>query len=339
MDCAQKLRRKALAKKASDLTKLQDARKKTAPVMQRFFNNELSPEAAGEKFKQLIPDEKLRRLTFDFWQKVFKAKPERITKDTKNITRKEIELEKQSQFLKMQQSFQSTLNTLTASIEKDDVEAAKALAKLAFQATFCLENVEKKKPELFCNIAKATQFWPVLAKDEPNWEKETAQRVKNLNLGAEARMFKTAFRNARGTEANLPARRWAKAAVRTIEETVLRILSYGAVIRDFESPGKLADFCIETGWQIGGQPAWVRDVIGLKKFSQGSLSAWKSVVRKMIREQMPDFHTRAEWSNQRNTAVASGRTTPGEIQNAILDDITSALGRLVPDLEMPKLPC
>jgi hypothetical protein len=62
-------------------------------------------------------------------------------------------------------------------------------------------------------------------------------------------------------------------------------------------------------------------------------------VRKLIREQMPDFQMRPEWSNQRNTAAASGRETPGEIKNAILDDITSALERLVPDSDLPKSDC
>ena len=59
----------------------------------------------------------------------------------------------------------------------------------------------------------------------------------------------------------------------------------------------------------------------------------------MIREQMSDFHARPEWSTQRNTAVVSGRKAPGEIKNAILDDITSALERLVPDSDLPKPAC
>jgi hypothetical protein len=45
---------------------------------------------------------------------------------------------------------------------------------------------------------------------------------------------------------------------------------------------------------------------------------------------MPDFHTQPEWANQRRTAVANERDSVGEIQNAILDDIVSALARLAP---------
>ncbi len=56
----------------------------------------------------------------------------------------------------------------------------------------------------------------------------------------------------------------------------------------------------------------------------------------MIREQKPDFHTSPEWENQRNTARHRGRDTRGEIQNAILDDIVSALRRIAPSAKLPK---
>jgi len=71
-------------------------------------------------------------------------------------------------------------------------------------------------------------------------------------------------------------------------------------------------------------------VADLPGFSERSLPRWKPVIRAMIREQMPEFHKHSDWGNQRRTAAASGRDTPGEIQNAILDDICSALGRIAP---------
>jgi hypothetical protein len=62
-----------------------------------------------------------------------------------------------------------------------------------------------------------------------------------------------------------------------------------------------------------------------------SFDAWKGVVRQLIRESVPNFHLLPDWTTQRMTSEANGRATAGEIQNAILDDIVSALKRLAPD--------
>ena len=136
-----------------------------------------------------------------------------------------------------------------------------------------------------------------------------------------------------------PARRWAKAAVRAIEETRFRFLSLRGLLREFGSIEALSNYCSEASWDMGKDPEWVEGVVELKQFSSESLTQWKPVIRKMIREQLPEFHTRPEWNTQRNTAEASGRNTPGEIQNAILDDIISALRRLAPIRQVPKSGC
>jgi hypothetical protein len=152
-----------------------------------------------------------------------------------------------------------------------------------------------------------------------------------LELGADTTEFKVNFRRARGTDANLPARRWAKAAVRTIEATRLRLFWFSYALRRFASHEVFADFCVEAGWEFGKRPDWVPEVAEVSAFSKKTLPGWKTAIRKMIREQMPNFHTRPEWTTQRNTAAANGRNTPGELQNAILDDIVSALASLAPD--------
>lgn len=163
--------------------------------------------------------------------------------------------------------------------------------------------------------------------------------IAELELGADLRGFKAEFRKARGVEAHLPARRWAKAAVRAIEETRFRILMFGNLLRGFGSAEALAEFCLKRGWEITPAPAWVSKAARLKEFSTASLREWKAVVRDLVREQMPDFHQRPEWAPQRNSAAARGRDTPGELQNAILDDICSALERIAPAGEMPKSAC
>ena len=208
--------------------------------------------------------------------------------------------------MKARESFQQILEMLAKEVEEDSAESAEALADIAFQATCFLQIGEKKKPELFRHAARATQFWSVIANDETDWQKEALQRVGALELGEGLQSSEFVF-GRHAAPMPICLRGWAKAAVRTIEETQLRILSFGLIIRDFGSHQALADFCMETGWQIGEQPEWVHEVSGLKKFSRESLPSWKLAVRKLIREQMPDFQMRPEWSNQRNTAAASGR--------------------------------
>ena len=339
LDRTQKRKEKQLAIRKKQFAKLMTARRKTWPVIRKVLHNEISPQAGAEKFKRLVPDKKLLREIFEGWEKATKTTPEQAAKEKEDIARQEVELAKDTKLLKAQESFYKILKMLSEAIEEGSAESAEALADVAFQATCFLQIGEKKKPELFRQIARKTRCWAVMASDEAGWEKEAVQRVGVLELGADLESLKVRFRKARGADANLPARLWAKAAVRTIEQTQFRILSFGQVLRDFGSHQALADFCLENGWKIGKQPEWVHDASGLKKFSSESLPSWKLVVRKLIREQMPGFHTRPEWKTQYNTAVANGRATPGEIQNAILDDITSALSRLVPDSIMPKSTC
>jgi hypothetical protein len=77
-------------------------------------------------------------------------------------------------------------------------------------------------------------------------------------------------------------------------------------------------------------PAWAPKTKELPDFSEETLGHWAPLVREMIRDQIPDFHLRSEWSNQRNSCKARRRDTKGEIQNAILDDIASALKTIAP---------
>ncbi len=130
-----------------------------------------------------------------------------------------------------------------------------------------------------------------MASDKPGWEKDALKHVTDLGLGADMQAYGVWFRQARGTDVNLPAWPGAKAAVRTIEATRLRLLSFGAVLKEFGSPQALADFCMDSGWEIGEQVKWVAEVVKLPAFAEESLPVWRSAIRKMIREQLPDFHT------------------------------------------------
>jgi len=170
-----------------------------------------------------------------------------------------------------------------------------------------------------------------MAKDKPGWEKDAAEHVAKLGLGEGLRVFRSPLRKVRGSDVNLPARRWAKAAVTTIDETRWRIHFIVYLLKELGGSEAWADFSIRNGWDLLNQPEWVASAIKLEPFSMKSVQDWKLVVRQIIREQVPNFHDLPEWTTQRHSAEASGRDTIGEIQNAILDDIVSALQRLAPE--------
>jgi hypothetical protein len=248
----------------------------------------------------------------------------------KKVVHADDDLARCRQLLEMEKTVWSVFEELGNATLAGDAGAAEALLNQMIRACQWFHIIERKRPELFASHALAQWSWPVLASHEPGWEKEAAQHITALNLGAHREWMKVRFRTARGTDANLPARRWAKAAVRVLEAAKGWALVVGGLIEDFGSAGALAEFCVETGWNVAERRSWTADAAKLPGFSSVTMGPWKSVIRQMIREDMPDFHLRPEWENQRRTGAASGRDSVGEIQNAILDDIVSALARLAP---------
>ncbi len=287
------------------------------------------------KFTADGPDEAERKVFGEFWIAVkadaMKARPKRrSTASATNedpATNPEHALRRWS-YLKMRRSILDATIALGKAAMAGDEDAAKTLLEEVVAACQWFSIVERKHPDMFAKLAKWQSQWPVLASDEPGWEKNAVPHIAALGLGAELGFLKTRFRKARGTDANLPARLWAKSAVRVIDEARCRSMMIGQVFRDLGSPEAVADFCVSARWKIAKRCEWRKDVFQLEPLSRNSLPQWKSVVRQMIREDLPDFHNRPEWANQRRTGAASGRDSVGEIQNAILDDICSALTRL-----------
>jgi hypothetical protein len=352
-DRVQELKKKELSRREAEmvqrkarLAKLECANRKVMPILAKAMNNRIPVGVAARRIKSLVPDTTLLKELFEVLSRAVVATPEQVAKQTRTIARREAklardeaDLDRSSRLLKWRGAIHDGLSRLAKAATAGDLDAAKGLAGAATDATGLLFAVERLHPELLRPMARGQMYWPVLASEEAGWEKGAMQRVADLELGADLQWFKVRFRKARGADANLPARLWAKAAVRAIEETRFRFLCFGRLLREFGSIEALSDYCSESGWNMGKEPEWVKGVAQLKEFSSESLTEWKPVIREMIREQLPEFHTRPEWSNQRNTAEASGRNTPGEIRNAILDDITSALQRLVPTSQMPKSAC
>jgi hypothetical protein len=155
-------------------------------------------------------------------------------------------------------------------------------------------------------------------------------KLESLQLGSGLELLRTRFRQTRGADENYPARQWAKAAVRTVEETRWRYISFA------EYSGEFEQMMMEGKIDLAATPEWVTGALKLPPFSSVTARDWGKVIREMIREQASDFHTLPEWSGQRNTARQNCRDSRGEIQNAILDDIVSALRRLAPAKKLPK---
>src|ERR1039458_1274567 len=333
------LQNKDLRRRKAEFAKFRKFVGKVGPVFRQIMRNELSPAEAGQKIKLLVPDEKLRREVFDYWAKVYQTTPEQVEKSKKEIAQEEEQITHDEKILAASKTISHSVTQLHEMAVTGDEAAAKALLQAAYLPGLAVSSLEKQQRDMMERIARRETVWPVLTDGKPGWEKLAAERLTKLHLGADMTSFRVRFRQPRGAEVNLPARKWTKAAVRSIEDTRFRHLVFGGLLKGFESAGAMADFILETGWDYGDTPDWLGEVCKLEAFSMESLPAWKRAVRKMIRQQLPDFHERLEWATQRASAVARGRGTPGEIRNAILDDICSALERIAPPANLPKSGC
>jgi hypothetical protein len=331
MERIQRNRAQELARERRKSKQLEVALDKLSPIILAALGGNEPIEAASADVQDLVPDAELRRKVFDLYAEWLKDNPEDLEQKRKELALDRSDVCRGEKLLKARATIQRGLMQLFEAVRNADAEAAEDLVEVAKLAAVLLSSAEKAQPELFKPIARWRTDWPVLAKHEASWEKAALQHIAELDLGAGLQVFHVRFRTVRGADANLPARRWAKAAVRVAEETKWRCVLFGGLIRDFGSSNAFADFFVGSGWEFGNEPAWVNSVMKLKRFSKESLAEWKPVVKEIIRDQVPDFHALPVWTTQRNTAAANGKTAKGEVQNAILDDIVSALERLAPD--------
>ncbi len=331
---SKKLRRKKL-----EFSKFKKSSDAVRPIFAQTFRDELTPAEAAARIKHLVPDAKLRRKVFDFWSDVSPTTPEQLEKAKQKVAVEVAALANAEKIFKARGAMAEATEQLNELAMTGDAEAAKALIQSVIVAGLALGLLEVAQPEMIGRIARVETTWPLLTDGKSGWERKAAQKIARLDLGADLAHLRTRFRQPRGAEINLPARTWAKAAVRTIEVTRWRFLTFGKLSKEFGSVEALSDFCFETGWEFGQSAGWEGEVMGLGRFSVETLPFWKRAIRKIIRQQMPDFQTRPEWATQRHSAIALGRSTPGEIQTAILDDIASALEGLAPPLELPKPAC
>ena len=194
-----------------------------------------------------------------------------------------------------------------------------------------IERLVADKPEMMSKIASTMSSWPIEAAVDDNWS-VIVERLKKLKLGQDESVHRVSpqFYPAQGDDAQLPARWWAKQAVRCLTHTkdTQKRLSKFPAERLLRKRCRIAPVPV---------PAWAMKARTLPDFSSDPkvLSQWASLIREMIREQVPDFHNREEWAryraNSRTHSKKLGASpTKGAIQNAIIDDIVAALKTIAP---------
>ena len=325
------LKQRDLARKMKRLPALLKAISRVAPVMMDVGAGRASSKEAAIAIRKLVPDEEVRKELFELYEAELAAKPQ-DAKSVQQTAGKKIDYARRKKLAKAIDAIGMGFSHLTTSIGAGDAEAARELAEAAIQANRLLSLCEAFRPELFRQIAKRLPEWPVLADGDKGWEKEAVERIAKLGVGDDLVIFKARFRPARGCDANHPARRWAKASVRTLEATRVQFYRFAHFVRNFGSPEALGDFCVKNGWERRPAPEWSRKAWALETFTKVSIKQWAGVIKEMIREQIPDFHLRPEWQNQRNAAKTRSK---GVLQNRILDDICDALETIAPNPNGP----
>jgi len=72
-----------------------------------------------------------------------------------------------------------------------------------------------------------------------------------------------------------------------------------------------------------------------QRFCKGTALDYWRTGKAMLREEMPAFHERPEWSSYQTRRYSNG-ATPGAVQHAIFRDILDALRTIAPDTPTPE---
>ena len=318
-----------LHERAREQQELEEAIDKLSPLVASGLRGDRDSASIADDMLRLVPDEALRRKVLDWYADLGRYKPETLSPEEQVAAKKQ--LESRHKALKCSSAILKALTQLSEAMENGDPAAAKELLDAATTAAGFLTIATGRHPEKFKELAAMTKTWPVLASDEPGWEKAAVSQMNRLELGKGLAFMETRLRPLRGSDVALPARRWARAAIQAIDETRWRFPFFVQMVDELGGDNAWADFAVQRHWDTVKSPGWTQAAMSLKPLSAETFDSWKVVVRELIREQVTDFHLFPEWATQRMTAEANGRDTPGHIQNAILDDIISALKRLVPE--------
>jgi len=333
-------RLEALRVKEQSLQKLLPILEKSAAVLESRAAGEFDWETAQKKLREICPDKGTQMEVIKFlWptlQERLDLAGEEPSANKQDPAEKEREsaggnedLAKSGELLDAAEQVQKALGIVSDQVLAGVECAIEQAAAMAEHAVALLLIAQKLHPEMTRKVAARRMHWPMLGSREPGWARRAAARLESLQVGRNLECLRARFREARGADENYPARQWAKAAVRMLEDTRRRFIIYADYKEEFR------EMILDGKMELAPAPRWVDEVLQLRAFSSATARQWGKVVREMIREEMPDFHTAPEWQNQRNTAKQSCRDSPGEIRNAILDDISSALTRIAPPENQP----
>lgn len=328
--------RLALKQARARAARLRSAGRKAAPLLGRMLRDEISPADGAAELRRVIPDPELARAVFDAWAAVAGRPPEELRAQQRTMAAERARHRRVVRWLRAAERINADLAMLADAAAAGEAEAVQALVEAATSAAGLVEITEGKQAERCREVAAGLGAWPIRARDEAGWEKGALIRLAQLGLGRGLKRLGARFRPATGTALNWPARRWAMAAVRTLEQSQFRQRFLADVVRRLGSKRALAEFLAEAGWRLEPGPDWARGLERLAPFSAESLPEWKAAVRALVKEQVPDLHTHPDWGNPRLAAQQSGRATPGGIRGAILDGIVSALKTLAPAGALPK---
>ncbi len=199
-------------------------------VLRVYLEGEIDAETVARRIKRICPKRELQKELFEYLVTPATAparSTEELADEEKAITRRE-------QTLRAWRQSTRSVETLAAQAAAGDEDATKNLVDIASHAVQSLVIAERSHPEVARKVARGTMLWPLLASVEPGWEGRAAERLRRLELGKGLEVLRTSFRAARGTDENYPARKWAKAAVRTLEETRRRLMvTIGAGLRSW----------------------------------------------------------------------------------------------------------
>lgn len=208
----------------------------------------------------------------------------------------------------------SLLRLYDAAFQRGEEAAAAELLDVAQMSCALLDVVASRKPELVRARARMVQSWPLLVNLTPTSKDKTAQRLTNLQVGAD-----TIFGRLRLDKAFseiTPARRYARVLIETIWMNKLLLPQLAERLR------AMAAVDSKHMYNFEDLPGWLKLVAALPPFSLSTVKAWAATARMMLRTEYPDFHLRGEWSSVRRAFQSSER---GRIQNKILDKIASAM--------------
>ena len=281
---------------------------------------------------KLVPGQELRTRALEWIIESLGTPQKDRDRRREELQKQSAELAAESAHLERETVIREALTALVeSSIDEGDASASKALVETATFATMLLTFAVTSRQDLFKPLAAMRSLWPVMGTDKASWEIRAKETLNDLGLGSGLIMTESQLRELRGSDEGRPARQWARQAIRTIDETRWNVTFFNYIMDKLGGVDAWVDYSIDRGWEMAKEPEWTMPAANLPPLSRNSLEHWKPVVRDLIREQVPDFHLKPEWSTQRSTCEANGRGTPGQIQNAILDDIVSAVKSLAPD--------